>query len=147
MSKLGATQIRWLSKPLLFDFDVKYRTGKSNQAADALNHHPKSIEDSSSDVESKEYKTILYTLVNGDLTNIVNRVTLPIDIKQEIQRNIQDNPEENTIKSSSTIGDVPSKVSPEIMRQAQREDLDICKAMCYVKSRKKLSLAQFRKIK
>ena len=41
-SKLGVAQIRWLSELALFDFDIKYRTGKSNQAADALSHCPKS---------------------------------------------------------------------------------------------------------
>ena len=25
-SKLGVAQIRWLSKPVLFDLDIKYRT-------------------------------------------------------------------------------------------------------------------------
>ena len=28
-SKLGVAQINWLSKPVLFDFDIRYRTGKS----------------------------------------------------------------------------------------------------------------------
>ena len=35
-SCLGAVQIRWLSDLALFDFEIKYRAGKSNQAADAL---------------------------------------------------------------------------------------------------------------
>ena len=35
-SCLGTSQIRWLSDLALFDFDIKYRAGKSNQAADAL---------------------------------------------------------------------------------------------------------------
>ena len=33
---LGVSQIRWLSDLALFDFDIKYRAGKSNQAADTL---------------------------------------------------------------------------------------------------------------
>ena len=41
-SMLGAAQIIWLSKLVLFDFDIKYRMGKSNQAAEALSCHPKS---------------------------------------------------------------------------------------------------------
>ena len=35
-SHLGMSQIRWLSDLALFDFDIKYRVGKSNQAADTL---------------------------------------------------------------------------------------------------------------
>ena len=35
-SKLGASQIRWLSELALFDFNIIYRSGKSNQAADTL---------------------------------------------------------------------------------------------------------------
>ena len=39
-SKLGAVQIRWLSELALYDFDIIYRTGKSNLVADALSHWP-----------------------------------------------------------------------------------------------------------
>ena len=39
-SKLGAAQIRWLSELALYDFDIVYRTGKSNLVADALSRHP-----------------------------------------------------------------------------------------------------------
>ena len=35
-SKLGAAQIRWLSELALFDFDIVYRTGRTNRVADAL---------------------------------------------------------------------------------------------------------------
>ena len=35
-SRLGTSQICWLSDLTLFDFDIKYCAGKSNQAADAL---------------------------------------------------------------------------------------------------------------
>ena len=35
-SHLGASQICWLSDLALFDFEIKYRAGKSNQVADAL---------------------------------------------------------------------------------------------------------------
>ena len=37
-SKLGASQIQWLSELALFDFTIKYQTGHSNRAADALSH-------------------------------------------------------------------------------------------------------------
>ena len=34
-SRLGTSQIHWLSDLMLFDFDIKYWMGKSNQVADA----------------------------------------------------------------------------------------------------------------
>ena len=80
-SNLGVAQIRWLSELVLFDFDIKYRMGKLNQAVDALSHQCKSTESSSSDFESEQYQTISYVVVNDDLTNNVNGVKLPIDIK------------------------------------------------------------------
>ena len=39
-SKLGAAQIHWLSELALYDFDIVYRTGKSNLITDALSHRP-----------------------------------------------------------------------------------------------------------
>ena len=63
-SKLEVTQIRWLSQVALFDFDIKYGMGKSNQAAYALSCGPKSCTDTSSDRGSKEeYKTMSYEIV------------------------------------------------------------------------------------
>ena len=35
-SCLGAAQICWLSNLTVFDFEIKYRAGNTNQAADAL---------------------------------------------------------------------------------------------------------------
>ena len=40
-SKLGAAQIRWLSELALFDFDIVYRTGRTNHVADALSKDQK----------------------------------------------------------------------------------------------------------
>ena len=73
-------QIRWLSKLILFDVDIKYGTAKSNKAADGLHCHPKSNADSSSNVKSEEYETILYEIVSEDLTSVINGIKLPIDI-------------------------------------------------------------------
>ena len=43
--------------------------------------------------------------------------------------------------------DVLSRVTPSIMKEAQEEDVDISKTICYVKSGRKPTLAQIRKIK
>ena len=39
-SKLGTFQIHWLSELALFDFNIIYRSDKTNQATDALSQHP-----------------------------------------------------------------------------------------------------------
>ena len=38
--KLGAAQIHWLSELALYDFDIVYRTGRSNLVANALSRRP-----------------------------------------------------------------------------------------------------------
>ena len=39
-SKLGASQIHWLSELALFDFNIQYHMGKTNKAAHALSQCP-----------------------------------------------------------------------------------------------------------
>ena len=143
-SKLGAAQIRWFSKLALFDFNIKYRTGRSNQAADALSCHSKSSLDMSSDRGSEEeYETISYEVISDDLTELTEGIKIPIELKKEIQRSIHEEPkrESDNTQGTSAMVDVLSKVSPEMMRQAQEEDLEISKIRHYVMLARKLSLA------
>ena len=62
-SKLGVAQIWWPSELALFDFDIKYRAGKSSQSSNTLSHHPQTSNDNYSTSESEEYKTIAYAVV------------------------------------------------------------------------------------
>ena len=121
-SKLGVAQIRCLSELALFDFNIKYRTGKSNQAADALSHCPKSSLDMSSDRGSEEeYETISYEVISDDLTELIDGIKIPIELKKEIQRSIHEEPkkESDNIQGTSAMVDVLIKVSAEMMRQAR----------------------------
>ena len=72
-SKLGVAQNRWLSKLALFDFNIKYRSGKSNQAADALSHHPTTDIEILSNTESDGYETISYAVIFDDLSEVIKR--------------------------------------------------------------------------
>ena len=76
-SKLGVAQIQWLSELTLFDFDIKYRTGKLNKAADALNHHPNDSEEMDSNPEFEEYETISYAIECEELEEILDGKKIP----------------------------------------------------------------------
>ena len=62
-SKLDASQIRWLSELALFNFTIKYQTGCSNRAADALSHHPfnPSCDFETESTDSEEVEVISYS--------------------------------------------------------------------------------------
>ena len=85
-SRLGASQICWLSDLALFDFDIKYRTGKSNQTADTLSQQPVNV---NSD-KDEEWETILYEMVCQILNNHLSSTKLLYHIKLEVQTNITD---------------------------------------------------------
>ena len=82
-SKLGVAQIRWLSKLALFYFDIKYRSGKSNQAADALSRCPMTDE-ILSNTESDGYETVSYTVMCDDLNEVIKGEKLPLDLKRAV---------------------------------------------------------------
>ena len=66
-SKLGAAQIRWLSELALYDFDIVYRTGRSNLVADALSHRPEvegeNHNQTGSDNGDEEWQAISYSTI------------------------------------------------------------------------------------
>ena len=74
-SKSGVAEIRWLSK--LFDFDIKYRTGKSNKVVDTLTHCPCDTEEVDSNPESEEYETISYAIECEELEEILDGKKIP----------------------------------------------------------------------
>ena len=147
-SKLGAAQIRWLSELALFNFDIKYRSGKLNQAADTLSHCPMTDNEILSNSENDGYKTIIYAVMCYDLSEIIKGEKIPLELKRAVQADIiQQASDSGEIKVHSKMVDVLSKVTPGMTKEAQEEDVDISKTMCYVKSGRKLMLAQIRKIK
>ena len=77
-SKLGAAQIRWLSELALYDFNIVYRTGRSNLVADALSRRPESEgevhDQTSSDNEDEEWQAISYATVCKELEGLVGGV-------------------------------------------------------------------------
>ena len=125
--------------------DIKYQTAKSNQAADILSHHPRSIENNSSKNISEEYETISYTVVCDALSEIIKSEELPLDVKGEIHYEITEQdqlPENDKIHVHSEMVDILHRVTPAMMKEAQKEDNDISKKIHYVKLGKKPTLVQ-----
>ena len=85
-SKLGVSQIHWLGKLALFDFNIQYRSGKTNKAADALSQCPVNPEfkmESDSD-NNIEYPLILLYATICDIINLVPKNTkIPYNIKKK----------------------------------------------------------------
>ena len=96
-SRLGTSQIRWLSDLVLFDFDIKYRAGKSNQAADALSWQPANPNSASesSDGEDK-WEAISYEMVSQILGYHLDSIKIPCQIKHEVQVSTADVKEANS---------------------------------------------------
>ena len=106
-----------LASLLFFDFDIKYRTGKLNQAADALGCCPKTSNVNSSNSEIEEYKTISYAVVCDDLYEVIKGEKLPLDIKRAVQAEMTNClPDSKKISAHSKIVDILSKVISGIMK-------------------------------
>ena len=74
-SKLSTAQIRWLSKLALYDFNIVYRTGRSNLIADALSRRPEAEGENHnqtcSDNDDEEWQAISYSTICEELQGII----------------------------------------------------------------------------
>ena len=88
-SKLGASQICWLSELALFNFNIIYRSGKSNQAADALSQHPepncKLESEDDSDNDSSDPVMLSYATICDIIKLVLGDTKIPFTIKKKAQ--------------------------------------------------------------
>ena len=88
-SKLGAAQIRWLSELALYDFDIVYRTGRSNLVADALSRRPEAEGENHnqtcSDNDDEEWQAISYSAICEELQGIIGGVKVEHSLRERIQ--------------------------------------------------------------
>ena len=87
-SKLGASQICWLSDLALFDFNIIYRLGKSNQAADALSWCPEpncKLESDDSDNNSDDPVILSYATICDIIKPVLGDTKIPLTIKKKAQ--------------------------------------------------------------
>ena len=62
-SKLGASQIHWLSELALFDYNIIYTLGRTNKAADALSCHPEPNCKLETDTDSDDLVKLSYATI------------------------------------------------------------------------------------
>ena len=155
-SRLGAAQIRWLSDLTLFDFEIKYRAGKTNQAADALSRQPGNPDSSSESLDGEEeWDTISYEMVCQILDHHLNSAKLPYHVKHEIQTNIADVemanstinlPSTNIINAQLQEVKLFSSIMPEQMAEYQKKDLQLSLVYDKVSSNSKPKLSEIHRI-
>ena len=130
-SKLEASQIQWLSELALLNVVIKYQTGQSNRATDALSHRPfnTTCDDSftESEANSEECEVISYSLVCETVDLCLNSTNIPKDLKQEVQ-NIncaimeEEDINEDKIVSSLNAVSTFKHVTPKQMAEEEQKD-------------------------
>ena len=169
-SKLGALQIKWLSELALFDFTIKYQTGHSNRATDALSCHPfnpscdfESGSTDSDEVEVISYSatcdevgTIPYSSVCAALDQCLNSSEIPEVLKQEAQEissvvqsivEEEDKQEIDKIVSEVDAVSVCGKVALEEKKEEQQKDVILKLVYKQVIAGKKLKTSAITKVK
>ena len=131
-SNSGASQIWWLSELALFNFVIKYPTGHSNRATDALNCHPlnPSCDDSlsGSKADSDGVEVISYSSVCEAVDLCLNSTKIPKDLKQGAQNiscaiePIIGEEDKDEIVSNLNAVSIFEQVTPEKMAEEQQKD-------------------------
>ena len=153
-SKLGATQIRWLSELALYDFDIIYRTGKSNLVADTLSHHPEVKEETEKEIpfesDDDEWITVSYQVeeqgghvssaeFNQAISELVRGTKIDKKLKDHIH--VMDIAKEKldgkTTEVATGMVNLFDSIKPKEMAEFQRQDNQITPIIKYVEEDQK----------
>ena len=155
-SKLGAAQIRWLSELALYDFDIVYRTGKSNLVADALSRRPEveeeiekeippesdddewiavsyQVEEQGGRISSMEFNQVISELVGG--TKIDKKLKDRIQVTDVAKEKLNG----KTIEVATGMVSLFDSITPKEMAEFQRQDNQIAPIFTHVEHDQKPS--------
>ena len=155
-SKLGAAQIRWLSELALYDFDIVYRSGKSNLVADALSRRPEveeetekeippesdddewiavsyQVEEQGGHISSMEFNQVISELVGG--TKIDKKLKDRIQVTDVAKEKLNG----KTIEVATGMVSLFDSITPKEMAEFQHQDNQIAPILTYVEQDQKPS--------
>ena len=115
ISKLGASQIHWLSELALFNFNIIYRSGKANQATDALSQCPepncKLESDDDSDNDSSNPVVLSYATICDIIKPVLGDTKIPLNIKKKVQAACNLSEGEKNMPECHAIPDLTAQTS------------------------------------
>ena len=158
-SRLGVAQICWLSELALYDFDIIYRTGKSNLVTDALSRRPESPSGNTrekGDDSDEKWEAISYPITNTgkfysdrntissqvicqELTEVIGGVKISHDLKERIEMvgtAYEDMGGRELLSVQSNVVELFSHITPEQMAEFQGSDNQIGPILQWVKDGK-----------
>ena len=132
-SMLGASQIRWLSELALFNYNIIYRLGRTNEATDALSQcpEPNCKLESDSDTDSDDPVMLAYATICNIIKPVLGDTKIPFPIKKEAQAISNSVEGESNVPKFHAVPDhtvqtsaVPvfNQVPPATMAKAQTKD-------------------------
>ena len=130
-SKLGVSQICWLSKLTLFDFNIIYRSGKTNQVADAISQCPEPNCKLEIDSDSDDPVMLSYATICNIIQLSLGDTKIPFKIKKKAQAASNLLEGEKSILEFHAIPDLTAQTSavsvfdqvpPATMAKAQCKD-------------------------
>ena len=153
-SKLGAAQIRWLSELALYDFDIAYRSGKSNLVTDALSHRPEVEEEIEKEIppesDNDEWIAVLYQveeqgghISSMEFNQVISELVGGTKINKELKEciHVTDVTKEKlngkTIEVATRMVNLFDSITPKEMAEFQCQDNQIAPILTYVKQDQK----------
>ena len=152
-SKLGATQILWLSELALYDFNIVYGTGKSNLVVDAVSCRPEVEKEMEKEVVSNdddEWIAMLYQVeqpsgyislaeFNQAISKLVGGTKINKKLKDQIHAVdlAKEKVEGNTIEIATGMVGLFNSITPKEMVEYQHQDNQISPIIEYVEKDQK----------